>query len=91
MFEWMPSNDLIAQLAHAGWGAFIVVAFGLFGHFWWGALGVLLYATLKEFVFDKYIERQSFHDNLHDWIYWMVGLWSGVGLALIHEIILHRL
>jgi len=83
MLKWMPSNDLIAQLAHAGWGALIILTFHLFGHMFWGALSVLAYATVKEFAFDKLVEQQSLSDNLHDWIYWMVGLASGVGLIAI--------
>ena len=86
--HWMPSPDFIAQAAHFGWGCLIVVAFSLFRGMVYGFFGVLAYAAVKEFVFDKYIEQQKFGDNLKDFAFWVAGACTGVALIIIRFVVL---
>lgn len=80
--SWMPSFNLVAQLAHFGWGGFIVTSFALFGMEWFGFLGLFAFAALKEFVFDALIEEQSFQDNALDFGIYLTG--GMAALLIVH-------
>lgn len=69
----VPSQQFITNFAHALGGYAIVLSFTIFGHVWLGVLAAVGWATLKEFVWDKYVEKQPFKDNLLDWSYYMLG------------------
>lgn len=70
---WYPSDEVDAQMAHLGWGAFISFA----GSTIWGpgvgAAMLLAWATLKEFAFDIVIEEDTWLDSLFDWSMYLVG------------------
>ncbi len=79
-----PSVDFIAQMAHSGWGALIVSQFVIWlPRFAWiddwlaaliGSMAVsLLWAGPKEFLWDKYVEGQSFEDNMIDFAFYLIG------------------
>jgi hypothetical protein len=72
---WYPSEDLDAQFAHALAGMTAVFgAQALWPGYWWmGAIGILIFAALKEFLFDALIEQQPFHVNLRDFGFYMLG------------------
>ena len=74
-----PSPNLIAQLAHFAWGALIVLLFAIFGREELGIVLMLSFATVKEFAWDRFIEKQPTINNLDDFIVYM----AGVGAAII--------
>lgn len=82
MFKWMPSNDLIAQLAHVGWGIAVPLIFYRFHLPLVGIFGLWAYAALKEFVFDKYVEGQTFDDNIKDFAFYALG--AGAAVLVIY-------
>ncbi len=85
LIEWQPSPELIAQLAHYGWGALIVMIFASFGHVWWGVLASVAWASVKEFVFDTYVERAPFKDNLQDFSFYMLGMSTALCITSVSK------
>jgi hypothetical protein len=77
-------NWVTAQFAHFGWGALITLAFAYFNRPIPGVLAVLAWSTLKEFVVDKYLEKQPFLANLTDWAFYEFGSALALLLAVKH-------
>lgn len=87
--SFMNDVQFLAFMAHAGWsGLSTLAALFLFGV--WPAiiLGMLwvAFASVKEFYYDTNFEipRQTFADNLEDWIGYAAGLLVVVILAVVH-------
>lgn len=85
--RWMNDANVLAQFAHVGWTFAIVSNVGwLFGNApcLYTAVGLALYAVVKEWVYDANFEipAQTWKDNLLD----MSMLWLGtsLGLAMNH-------
>jgi hypothetical protein len=84
---WYPSPNLIAQLAHVGWGFLLVMATLFIGR-WrkWAdpvaaaVMVVAMYAEIKEFAFDIYIEKDPFMSSAKDFAFYMVGIAAAFGL-----------
>lgn len=79
--KWMPSNWLIAQLAHVGWGALIVESLALHHHPYVGLAAASGWALGKEFIFDRLVEKQPFLDNLTDALFYGAGI--GLGTVVV--------
>ena len=69
----------INQIAHVGWGAYLVMALSqhiTVGH---AALVVFTFATVKEGIFDPFIESGTLQGSgLKDWTFWMFGIILGI-------------
>ena len=79
---WYPSEEVDAQAAHAGWGMalFLMVCYwgwGLLG----GAMVVVGWAAVKEFVFDIVIEKDTWDSSAVDFAFYLVG--AVVGLMVV--------
>lgn len=85
--HWMPSPDLIAQLAHIFAGIAcplaVVAIFPKKKHILiWAVCLFAVYAATKEFIFDKFIEQQSAVNNAKDFLFYMTGVVGAVLLRL---------
>ena len=78
----MNNINVIAQFAHAGVSYAILLTLGKFHPGWvlWAGLGIVAYAAVKEFWYDANYEtpKQSFMNNLTDFIFYNVGVWLAV-------------
>ena len=87
LWDWMSGQPYLAFMAHIGWACWIC----LFASHWWGPwwpmLPFMLYATLKEFVFDvlpsPYGEGDTWIDSTVDWFEYLIGSVLAAGLASI--------
>jgi hypothetical protein len=72
-----PSFNQVAQWAHFQTG----VLFILLGGGWKGCGALLAYASLKEFVWDRFMESPAVRgSDLEDWIWQMFGGFIGIVL-----------
>lgn len=78
-----PSPNLIAQLAHFAWGALIVLLFAIFGREGLGIVITFAFAAVKEFVWDRFVEKQPFVNNLDDFIVYSAGVGAAIVLLAI--------
>jgi hypothetical protein len=81
------SANTLAQMAHFGWGALIVLAVALATGSVTGILigaGVMLFlAALKEAVIDPLTETpETQGSGVEDFFYWMAGIVAGLTYAL---------
>lgn len=69
----------INQIAHVGWGAYFVMMLSqhlTVGH---AALVVLIFATVKEGIFDPLTETVAEQGSgLQDWAFWVLGIVLGI-------------
>ncbi len=83
--SWMPSANLDAQMAHLGWGAFIILAVSLAaarnGPLAHGLLAssclLAFWIVAKEFLFDLLVEGDSVLESTVDAVFYIVG--GGLG------------
>jgi hypothetical protein len=80
--SWMNNPNVLAQFGHAGIPYGALLTLDKFQHpvlFWAFAAGVIAFAGVKEFYYDKIFEtpRQTFANNLTDFSFYCLG----VGLA----------
>ena len=90
--SWMNDADVLAQIAHFGYGALVVVtaaylggdrrAFGFAGA--WA-----VYAALKEFVYDANFElpKQTWRDNVLDFSTLVGGALFGLGVVGVKHLL----
>lgn len=73
--------NTVSQLAHVGWGAFLILAIFLFTPHWYIPVTmVTAFAAGKEFIFDKLTEDKATQGNdLEDFAFFLVG----IALALL--------
>lgn len=86
MAMWEPDSDLLAQLGHFGWGAFITLAFNLFGHIYLGM--VIFFACWvlpKEFIFDIKVEGDDAAGGARDAAFYLCGMMVAFGLMLVRK------
>ncbi len=84
------SSDTLAQLAHIGWGAAIVLAFAMTGHPFIGGLVMEGIATFKETVFDPLTETKAMQGSgLEDWAFWNLGIGLALGFVLFLRYVVH--
>jgi hypothetical protein len=68
------SRNTLAQLAHVGWGALIVVCFAYADHVFLGLIVEVAFAFIKEAVFDPLTEDKTTQGNgYEDFAFWLVG------------------
>ena len=73
----------INQMAHVGWGAYLVMVLGLHISHVWALLAVLGFAGIKEAVFDPLTETKTEQGSgIEDWLFWALGALIGF-LSLI--------
>lgn len=70
------SSDMLAQIAHVGWGIVIVWGLRICGiSLVWAYLSAFLFASGKEAIFDVLFEDHATQGSgLRDWAYWLVGI-----------------
>lgn len=73
-----PSSDLLAQLAHIGFGMSAVFgAVALHYPFWYGLILIFIIEIFKEFVFDIIVETSATSGGIVggfiDMSFWFVG------------------
>jgi hypothetical protein len=74
----------INQIAHVGWGAFLLLAINLNVPLKWAVLAVAAFATIKEFIFDKLTETPAEQgSDLQDWAFWWAGIILGVLVSVL--------
>jgi hypothetical protein len=74
------SRNTLAQLAHVGWGALIVVCFAYADRFETGLWCALAFAAGKEAIFDPLTEDQATQGNgYEDFAFWLAGIALGFG------------
>lgn len=90
---WMNDVTYLSAMAHSGWGALIVVSTALFSAAFKVRLGItgglVLYALVKEFAYDANFEvpKQSFWDNLEDFVEYLAGIALAWGLLWIKSLV----
>lgn len=74
MYNWMPSEDQLAQTSHFFIATTIIAYSHLLGQKWWfGLLAVLVWATFKEWIFDIIVEGDTIAGSLEDFVWYMIG------------------
>ena len=69
----------INQFAHVGWGAYLTLALGLHFHALVAGLSMLVFASVKEGIFDPLTETKSLQGSgWQDWAFWLVGIGIGI-------------
>lgn len=84
---WVPSFNLVAQMSHLFAAAAIVFGARLLFR-WpllWGFAAVLLWAALKEFLFDVWVELDTWTNCWLDFGVYMLGGALAVLAVLIRE------
>ena len=65
----------INQIAHVGWGLALTLALGLHINFFFAIVGVFLFASVKEAVFDPITETVAEQGSgWQDWAFWLLGI-----------------
>lgn len=79
----------INQIAHVGWGIVIASFMAEMFSLSVGAIAIVGFAAVKEFMFDKFTASgpRQFSDSM-DFAFWMIG--GGVGLVAAF-VVRHRL
>jgi len=74
--DWV--NKWINQMAHLGWGAFLVLALARHTHLWIALLAVVVFAAFKEGVFDPLTETKTLQGSgWVDFAFWCAGVGLG--------------
>lgn len=87
----MPSRlftsyqDFLAQTDHFAWGAMLTLIFALWGHWWIGAVVVLIIAAAKE-IREAAIHMQSWLSALRDFLFSAAGVGVAVAMILIRRV-----
>lgn len=80
--KWMNDPDVLAQFGHSGIPYGALLTLGKYHPAWvlYAGLGIVAYAAVKEFYYDARFEtpKQSFMNNLTDFIFYNVGVWLAV-------------
>ncbi len=81
---WYPSYQEVAQTCHVSLGLNFVLIGVLFGLSpWAGLIFAVVWAGVKEYLVDRYIEKDGFWDNTKDAAFYMLGAFL-IGLGLCH-------
>lgn len=69
----------INQIAHVGWGAYILIALSWHMPVGHAILWLVAFATIKEGIFDPLIETAAEQGSgIEDWLFWMAGMILGI-------------
>ncbi len=85
---WAPSVDQVTQLCHFALGlVFLFAPAAVFGRTLWCAAGgffaALVFAALKEFVFDIRVEEDSWANSFEDFRFYALGAYTGLFVSLL--------
>jgi hypothetical protein len=80
-----PSFETVAQSAHVWFGGWVVYTFHLWTSAWWGVVAVVIFAALKEFLYDqKYESPEVRGSNWKDLGFY--GLGAGATAILLEAV-----
>jgi hypothetical protein len=89
---WEPSYELIAQEAHVLLGLVGVLGTKAFSAdirtIIWGTVITLAFGFCKEFVFDHFVEQDSWGEDAKDFLFISLGVglaWAAIGLSYVFK------
>ena len=87
---WEPSYELIAQEAHVLLGLVGVLGTKAFTAnvrtVIWGTIITLVFGFCKEFIFDHFVEQDSWWEDAKDFLFISLGVgfgWVAIGLSCV--------
>lgn len=83
----LASGDVVAQLAHVGWGAFLALAFALWLPVWEAALLAAFIGFGKEALealgWALWEPKQTWPSSWRDFEFWLIGVALAFALAML--------